>query len=177
MRASVYTVLVAAASLMALSCAGVKVLHTERLKDASGVTGTYTLILYGSNHSNDLETVAVLDREGDAYDIEPYAPDWRYERVKGVGADEALERARAQVNFHPSFMRTYLKRIIGPDGSVIGYEVRPMYFLLSYGELDVIDVWYVPKDGGKVRMYVRLKDRVDIRLHGGGDSGSSGHEK
>jgi len=175
-RTPICAVLVVLASLALLSCAGGKVLKTQRLKDPSGVSGTYRLILYGARNSNDLETVAVLDREGDAYEIEPYAPGWRYKVLNGVKAGEALDIARQKVGYHPSFMSTTLKRIFGPDGSVIGYEVRPLYLLISYGVLDVIDVWYVPKEGGKVRMYVELKDRVAIRQHGGGAE-SSTHEK
>ena len=43
-----------------------KRIRTEPLREGE-ISGVFTLILYGGNYFDDLETVAFLDREGDAY--------------------------------------------------------------------------------------------------------------
>jgi hypothetical protein len=151
-----------------------KPLRTEEAK-ASEITGTYTLILYGGNYSDDLETIAILDREGDQYNFEPYAPDFDYRIKKGVPAKEALKEAEKFVSFHNSFWRSQISRIIDNKGNIIGYEVRPLYQPFTFGISDILDVYYWLKEGGGVKVLIRLKQSVErSRLPFGGKAGRGG---
>jgi hypothetical protein len=151
-----------------------KPLKTEEAK-ASDITGTYTLILYGGNYSDDLETIAILDREGDQYNFEPYTPDFDYRIKKGVPAEEALKEAEKFVSFHNSFWRSQISRIIDNKGNTIGYEVRPLYQPFTFGVSDVLDVYYWLREGGRVKVLIRLTQSVEReRLPFGGKAGRGG---
>ena len=93
-----------------------------RLKPVKGkdIAGTFTLILYGANHSNDLETIAILDNEGDGYEFEPYAPKFSYKTKKSLSAKAALSEAEKFVSWHRSFLSSDLSRILDPKGNTVG---------------------------------------------------------
>lgn len=145
--------------------AGSKSLKTEDAK-ATEMTGAFTLILYGARHGNDVETVAILDKEGDRYTFEPYAPEFDYRIKKGLSAKEALEEAERFVSFHSSFWYSRLSKIIDNEGNTIGYEVRPFYYPTTFGVTDVLDVNYRIKDS-KVIAYIKLKPEIERMLFGG----------
>jgi hypothetical protein len=141
----------------------------------SEVKGTFTLILYGGNYYDDLETMAILDREGDPYTLDLYVPDFDYRVRKGVSAKEALAEAGKFVRFHPSFWHSQLSKIMDGKGDVIGYELRPLYYPITYGVNDVLDVHYWMKEGGRVKVTIRLIPSVErLRFPGGLDGGSGG---
>lgn len=142
-----------------------KTLRTEEAT-VSEVTGTFNLILYGSRHSNDIETVAILDLEGDRYTFEPYAPEFDYRVEKGISARKALDKAERFVSWHRDFWHSRLSRIIDGKGNTIGYELRPLYYPLTFGVSDVLDVDYRLKDG-KVKVTVRLIPSVERMLRDG----------
>lgn len=124
------------------------------------VQGTFTLILYGCNYLNDLETVAILDKEGDRYIIEAYAPTFNYRIKKGVPPKEALDEAEMFINCNSSYSRPQLRKILDNNGNIIGYEMRPLYLPFAYGVDDVLDTFYWIKDN-KVYVSVRLKPSVE----------------
>lgn len=144
-------------------------LRTEVMKDKK-ITGMYTVILYGGTHGNDIETVAFLDRDGDDYTFEPYAPDFRYKVMKAVSSSEALRHAEPFIGWHRSFNGIRMSRIVSHGGEVIGYELRPLYNPIDFGHMDVMYVDYRLK-GNKVIAYIRLKPGVEKALEGGGDGG------
>jgi len=146
-------------------------LKTEGAK-ADEVTGIYTLILYGGRHINDLETIAILDKEGDPYEFEPYAPKFDYKVKKGVAAVEALNEAKKFVNFHSTFWRSQLSRILDIKGDTIGYEVRPLYYPFVYSRDDILEVYYRLKDS-KVIVDIRLIPEVFNALFLGDTSSKS----
>jgi hypothetical protein len=149
-------------------------LKTEEAKSAD-ITGTFTLILYGGNYSDDLETIAILDYERDQYNFEPYAPEFDYRIKKGVPAKEALEEAKKFVSFHNSFWHFQLSRIIDNKGDTIGYELRPLYLPLTFGVSDVLDVSYWLKGGNKVKVTIKLIEPVErMRLPAGDVVGNGG---
>jgi hypothetical protein len=150
-----------------------KPLRTEWV-NASDVTGTFTLILYGGNYFNDVHTIAFLDSEGDQYTFEPYAPEFEYRLVKGLSAKEALDKAQNFVStIDNCFLRSQLSRVFDQNGKTIGYEVRPFYNPICYGLTDVLDVSYWNKNG-KIVIRIRLYPAVEKQLLGG--DGSSGRD-
>jgi len=133
-------------------------LKTVEAKDQE-VTGTFTLILYGGRHINDLETLVILDKEGDPYEFEPYAPEYDYKVKKGVSAGDALSEAKKFVSFHNAFWRSQLSKILDEKGTIIGFELRPLYRPFVYGRDDLLEVYYRVKDG-KVIAFIRLIPEV-----------------
>ena len=143
--------------------------------DSAEVKGTFTVILYGGAHADDLETVALLDNEGDQFTLEPFAPDFDYVIRKGLSAEEALKAAEKFVTFHSSFWRTQLIKIINPEGNTVGFELKPLYLPFIYGTSDVLDIYYWPKKGGKIKVTIKLKPSIEtLKFHPGGDGGFGG---
>lgn len=157
------TVLIAAGS-----CAFGPPLTTQRA-GFSEVTGKYTLILYGCNFFDDLETIAILGKEGGKFVIEPYAPSFNYRIKKGLHAKEALEEAESFVRCHSSYKTSQLSGIIDNEGHTLGYELRPLYFPFTFGTDDVLDTFYWIR-GDKVNVNIRLKPSIERLLNGGGAS-------
>lgn len=147
-----------------ISCVPGIRLDTRGAQD-SEVTGTYRVIFYGCNFLNDLETIALLDKEGDKYIFDPYAPEFKYREKAGMDAPAALEAAEHFLNCNASFRSTQLRRIIGPDASIVGYELRPLYFPFVYGFQDVLETDYVVR-GDKVVITIRLFPSVERMLQG-----------
>ncbi|MEW6571949.1 MAG: hypothetical protein AB1390_12410 [Nitrospirota bacterium] len=150
-----------------------KPLRTEKAQ-LSDITGTFKLILYGGRYLDDVETVAILDKEGDKYDIEPYAPDFDYKVRKGVSAEEAIREAERFVSFHNSFHRLVVSKIMDKQGNTIGFEFRPLYYPFAFGISDVMDIYYWLKEGGRVKVTIRLVPSVErpLLFRGNGDFGN-----
>lgn len=142
----------------------------------SELTGGYSLILYGGRYMGDVETVAILVKDDSPYAFEPFAPDYEYKIRRGLSAERAIQDAREFVSMHPAFVRTIMSAVADPKGTVIAYEMRPLYMPVTYGISDVIDVDYVLKDN-KVVVFVKAKRSVVRSMNGGAersDRGGSG---
>jgi hypothetical protein len=111
-----------------------------------------------------METLAILDKEGDKYEFIVYAPDYDYRIEKKVPAKEALKEAEKFVRFHRSFRRSLLSRILDQSGATIGYEVKPLYFPLDVGYSDLIDTYY-RIEGKTVIVKIRLSSAAEGRLY------------
>ncbi len=150
------------------ACAGGKNLRTSPARGGD-LQGTYALILYGGNYADDLETIAILDKEGDRYAFEPFAPSFSYRIITGQTAEHAVPAAEQFISRHPSYNRMQVQAILDEQGSVIGYEWRPLYLPLAFGTDDVLDVDYILR-GEKVIVNIRLKPSVEekrnYRMHG-----------
>lgn len=134
-----------AISIILAGCAPVPYLKTEGAS-LSEPSGNYTLILFGGRYAADLQNVAILDKEGDPYTFEMYAPAFDYKIRHGVSAKEAIQDAERFVRFHYAVRNSQWAKILGPDGGVIGYEVRPLYGRLETGYPDILDITYVMSD-------------------------------
>jgi hypothetical protein len=137
------------------SCAGGKQLRTELAQD-SEITGSYTLILFGTRNAYELKTIAFLDKEGDGYELVPYAPEYNYKVMKNVPGTEALNKALDYVKWPRDYRSSQVRKILDDQGSVIGYEVRPLYDPLAYGISNVLVVQYWVQEGGKVKVTITL---------------------
>jgi len=146
-------------SAVVLSCAPGRYLRTE-VAAPSEITGNYILMLYGGRYSDDIENVAILDKEGDPYTFEIFARPDNYTVHVNVPAKEILDESQKFVRTHRSFLRSKLSRIIGPNGNVIGYELRPLYQMLEFGSSDVLSINYRIKDS-KVIIDIRPSQAVE----------------
>jgi hypothetical protein len=173
--ASIFTFCATYSNVITSTCSAFeKPLKTEKA-DLSEVRGTYTLILYGGRFLDDLETVAFLDFEGDEYRFEPFAPDFDYRIKKGIQVKEALAEAQKFISFHNAFWHAQQSRILDSKGNIIGYELRPLYLPFVYGISDLMDINYWPREGGKVKVTIKLIPMIEkLKFPGGGDGGSGG---
>lgn len=130
---------------------------------------SYSLILYGNRHFNDIETVAIFDVEGDEYTFDPFAPDFDYSIKKGLSSERAMNLAEIFVRSHYAYRTSQISKILDKKGNVIGYELRPLYYPLVFGVSDVIDVDYWQKNG-KIKITIKLKPSVERQIHDIGDS-------
>ncbi len=166
------TVVVVALALLLSSCAGARHLRAEPVSDDKEIFGTFDLILFGGNYLDDLETVAILDREGDGYVMKPFSAEFNFKTLEGLSAKDAIDKANHHVSFHSSFTGTWLRRVLDEEGArVIGYELRPLYDPFSIGEYNVLEIDYWLKEDGEVKVTIRLKERVERRLMEDGEEG------
>jgi hypothetical protein len=140
------------------SCASERYLRTDRAGPEE-LAGTYTLLLHGARHMDDVANVAILDIEGDPYTFEIYAPEFDYTVKKGVPAKEALDEAQAHVRYYRDFSRSRLSKIIDKAGNTIGYELRPLYHAFQLGQSDVLYIDHMVKDS-KVITTIRIKGHI-----------------
>lgn len=134
-------------------------LKTEVANPAE-VQGQFTLLLYGSSSRNDLANIAILDKEGDPYSFEIYAPDFLYTVQAGLNAEQALQEAERFVRRNIHFERSRLHRILNPGGAGIGYELKPLYSVATFGRDDILDVRYSIKDR-KIVVRIELDPEIE----------------
>ena len=137
-------------------------LQTEEVKEED-IKGVFTLILYGARDINDIETLAILDIEGDEYTLEPYAPAFDYKIKKGLSEKTALKEAYEFISYHNSFLRPQLSKIIDDKGNTIGYEVMPLYMPFIFGRSKVLEVDYWLK-GDTVEVTIRITPSIERAL-------------
>jgi hypothetical protein len=169
-RNIVVSAVLAVILVLVVSCtAGRSVLSTHRVQepDKGMAAGTYTLLLYSAQDTNYLGTVAVLDSEGDDYEIKPFGARFNYAVVSGVHTEQALETAKNFVKLHVLAAQIGQRAIQGPGGEIIGYELRPLHYPFVYGTDDLIDVSYILQAPGKVVFFVELKDSIKQEIIGG----------
>jgi hypothetical protein len=163
MTFGVRLLVVCAVSVILASCAAGNYLRTEESSSIE-MKKTYSLILYGGRFSDDRETLAILDKEGDKYEFIVYASQDDYRIKRKVPAKKALAMAEHFARFHHSFRRSLLSRILDQSGATIGYEVKPLYFPLDMGYSDLIDTYY-RIEGKTVIVKIRLSSAAEDRLY------------
>ncbi|MEW6110272.1 MAG: hypothetical protein AB1632_14065 [Nitrospirota bacterium] len=146
---------------MLISCAGSKYLIPKTVDDTGGTSGLFTVILYNSGRYDGLETIAILDMEGDSYKFIPYAPEFDYRMIRGMGAADAVEISAGFVSSHPSFHKQQIREIQDRSGRTTGYEIRPLYLPFVYGKGDVLEVGYRIEEGGVVKVTIRLDPSIE----------------
>ena len=158
--------------LLAVSCAITgKELTTRLAREGDVGDGTFTVILYSTSEYSFLQTAAFLDIEGDGYELQPFGASFKYTLIKGLAGSKAVERAREFIVSRVVYNKLELRAIMGPAGTVIGYELRPLLLPINYGQSDVLDINYDLGQEGRVTIYVRLKDRVKRLFEGDMDTG------
>jgi len=144
-----------------ISLSGGNHLKTE-VANLADVQGKFTLLLYGCSSRDDLANIAILDKEGDPYSFEIYAPDSSYTTKAGLNAAEALQEAERFVRCNFQSGRSQLRRILSPAGVGIGFELRPLYSIVTFGKDDVLDVRYLIKDR-KIVVQIDLDPSIKLQ--------------
>ncbi len=139
----------------------------------SEVTGAYALLLYGCRYPDDLEDVAILTKDGAPYPFEIFSLPTRYTVKPGMAADAALRMAERFVSCSVHYQQSRMSRILDPAGTVIGYEVRPLYSPIRFGIADVLLINYV-LDHGRIVVYIKLDPTVELEQRDGGDRDQDG---
>ncbi|KPK00796.1 MAG: hypothetical protein AMK71_07890 [Nitrospira bacterium SG8_35_4] len=137
--------------LLSMSCASIKYLKTETVKEAN-ISGTVTLYFYEEFYYGG---VAIIDVEGDDYTFEILASQYNYSVKNNLTADQAMDEAA-------KFIATWnkqMKIILDDSGTIIGYEIRPLFQISRHGTSDIFDIKYIPS-GDKIRVAVDLKSNV-----------------
>ncbi len=149
------------------STASAKTLSTDAVKPADIQSGTYSLIAHGCNSTEDLSSVAILQKEGSPYHFSIVEPRGQYQIVTGLSADEAMRRAEQFAMCNPDAGRTEVTEIRDQNNDVIGYEVKPAYLPLRSGSSDGVDTSYRVK-GDSVLAYIEHDPLLAGNTMGGG---------
>ena len=160
--------------LLCSACATNQYSLRTQLTEKAGIKGTYSVILYGANHYNDIATVALLIPEGSRYVFDMFAPEFNYRTIKGLQAEDAVRLAENFVSWHSDFSRSQTSSIFDVSGATIGYEVRPLYQQTTFGTQDVMYVDYFLEANNKVSVHVHLNYDVERKLMGGSDDRDGG---
>jgi len=164
LRIALYTFCSSILLVLLVGCAfNQTYIRTTGASDAE-ITGNYTVFLFGANHYEDIATAAILVPTDGKYHVDIYAPDWAYRVVKGVSGKDAVAMAKNFVSWHSSVLRTETARIVMPDGAVIGYEIRPLYMITTFGREDVMYINYFLKEGNKIEVHIHLYPDIERRL-------------
>lgn len=129
------------------------------------IRGSFRLILFSGSFPQQLGRIAFLDGEGDDIEFVPDAPDYDFGVVSGLSPQDALAQAESFVSLHPDFRRSSLAKVLAADGTILGFEVRPLYVQSSFGTSDVLDVSYRKKNE-RIMISVHLQMTVERQLIG-----------
>ncbi|GAB6183839.1 hypothetical protein [Thermodesulfovibrio hydrogeniphilus] len=132
------------------------------------ISGKFNLIIYSNSFINDPETFIVLDVSDDKISFKPYAPDFKYSVQPNLNDKEALKIVK---DILTSANISTLKCTVLRDSSknIVGYEIKPLYFLWVWGVLKPVDTRY-KEEGDIITIFIRLDPRVERQLNSGGDS-------
>jgi len=126
-------------------------------------SGAYTVIRVGGSHSEDYSAFALLIPETGKFRFDVYKPDFEYRTAKGLTAKQALDMAETFVAAQPYFNYSQTSEIMGPEGNVIGYEVRPLYREIMFGQSDILLIAYLLRANNTVEVRVDIHEAVTNR--------------
>lgn len=150
-----------------VSSASAKDISTRLEKQSAIQSGTYTMTAYGCNAADDLQAVAILEKETSPYHVSIVEPRAQYQVLSGLSADEAYRLAEDFVTCNPNAQQTELSRMTAADGSLIGYEMKPVYLPLRAGSSDGVETTYRLK-GDSLLAYVDVDPLLRLNEFGGG---------
>ncbi len=118
----------------------------------------FTLIYLLGRDMDDRRRAVILDLEGDGIEFIPTVPDFEYEILLSVSISEAIYETEIFFGHQAVITNYYFKRVLGPEGSIIGYEIRPTYVKNMYGNFDPLKIKY---------KFNRRRVSVTIGIHRG----------
>jgi len=144
----------------AVACATGSALRVVPTALASEDGRRYRLFLYGGMDSHDFESVAILDREDDRFLIVSQSGPIKVNLLEGLTITEAQAEARRFLGRNNYFKDMETRAIMGPDGQMIGYEIRSLYSP-SVGRMgDDLDTTYLFGPDDTVIFYVYYPPEV-----------------
>lgn len=152
-------------TLLLFSACSLAGLASIPFDENDSITGTYKVFLYGANHASDLETAVFFDLEGDDYNMMMRAAESKYSILNGLAGPDAIKTALKFIKFHRNYSGYEINKILGKEGRIIGYEVKPTYLLFSYPVSEVIHISYQLKEHGNVFVSVFLDKAVDDMIY------------
>ncbi|HEB02861.1 MAG TPA: hypothetical protein ENI12_06475 [Nitrospirae bacterium] len=102
----------------------------------------FTLIYYVGISKKDKRRAVILDLDDDGIEFIPTVRDFEYEILQNVSMDEAIYETEIFLGHEGLITNYYFKKVLGLDGSVIGYEIRPTYIQEFYGHPDPLEIEY-----------------------------------
>jgi hypothetical protein len=129
------------------------------------IKGSFSLILFDSAWGWGIQRLALLDIDQDDVVIEPYVPVDEYRIVRNLSGEEACRQAIAFLSLAPDLWSLQFTRISDARGKVLGYEIRPLFFHITYGKPDVLEVGYRTVKN-TIYVHIRLIDEVDRQIRG-----------
>ncbi|KKL53494.1 hypothetical protein LCGC14_2274890 [marine sediment metagenome] len=118
----------------------------------------FTLIYYVGISRKDKRRAVILDLDDDGIEFIPTVRDFEYEILQNVSMEEAIYETEIFFGHEGLITNYYFKKVVGLDGSVIGYEIRPTYIRQFYGHSDPLDIKY-SFNRRRVSVFIRLKSR------------------
>ncbi|HWR72917.1 MAG TPA: hypothetical protein VN604_07085 [Nitrospirota bacterium] len=139
-------------------------LYTRPSQSGGLQDGTYTLFLYGCSNNQSIENTVILAPEGGKHLLSVHGPEFEYKIRKGLPAGEALREAEQFLRCSVYYRKTQLRNITDTAGSIIGYELRPLYSYIDFGTEDVLLVDYRQMQDARVVVYIRLDPRIQRQI-------------
>ncbi len=102
----------------------------------------FTLIYLLGRDRHDKRRAVILDLEEDGIEIIPTVPDFEYEILQSVSVAEAIYETEIFFGHQDVITNYYFKTVFGPNGNIIGYEIRPTYVESLYGSFDPLEIKY-----------------------------------
>ena len=118
--------LISILTIIVSGCVAGKPLSTQMLKDAGLDKTAYNVILYGMETPYDVETVAVLDKTDDAFQIIS-ASQLNYSVYENLSTEDAMQLATSFLKRSVIYKAQEQRAILSPEGQIIGYEIRPIF--------------------------------------------------
>jgi hypothetical protein len=103
---------------------------------------SFTLIYYVGISKRDNRRAVILDREDDSIEFIPTVRDFEYEILQNVSLEEAVYEAELFMEHEMIIYDYYFKKVLGPSGIIIGYEMRPVYVPWFYDTIDPVLIEY-----------------------------------
>ncbi len=137
--------------------------------NSSEISGIFDLIVHSNSFINDPETFLVLDRVDDNLKFVPYVPEFKFRVFQNLNAKEGLKIAN-EILLNSAYVSTVKCTVLKDKSrSVLGYELKPIYFPWTFGVLEPVETRY-KLNNDTIHIFIRLDPRVERQLNSGGDS-------
>lgn len=153
----VINILVAMSFFAMISCAPAPRLAVSPVDDIRGAAGYFTLIYYVGLKHGDIRNAVILDIEGDDYEFIPTVKDFQYEILQNITVGEALYETKVFFSENEDIIGVVYNEIFAPDGSVIGLELRPLYYPDIRGDEDILDIGFTMSKKKSVKVSIDFK--------------------
>ena len=140
--------------------------------DEQSIKGIYNLIIYSNSFINDPETFIILDVADDNTKIVPYAPSFQFKVHEKLDEKQALKIVHEILGDSANISSIKCTQI--KDGeSIVGYELKPIYFPWIYGIMEPLDTVY-KKENNTITVFIKLNPIVERQIYfQNGDSAGS----